>query len=254
MSMAKFSRKEKLLLKEISKKDCILDIFTLAAKFYDIRNFSLLLTKQDSNKVIVLAKENLDEGLRREEYIRIVSLLSFLDRLEKEGLVYIINDERDALFCSQGKTLPVVKTDIGYEISNCRIELIGEKIEFRDQLGRKVLTGDNLPNSLSCVIKHLLGNTIFPTEELLYLIRNNFEQTEDKALKYAKYSLWVAIFAIVLSIFAVPISNKWGVTTLDSKQYNAIIMSIKGIAKTGIGDTVCFKNVSSQNNQKKQVK
>ena len=95
--MARFSDKEKLLLKEISKMDCISDIYSLASKIYGIENLSLLLLKQDIDNVIVFTKETLDEELRREELIKIVSLLSFIDKLEKEGLVYIINDERNAL-------------------------------------------------------------------------------------------------------------------------------------------------------------
>ena len=34
--MARFSDKEKLLLKEISKMDCISDIYSLASKIYGI--------------------------------------------------------------------------------------------------------------------------------------------------------------------------------------------------------------------------
>ena len=44
--MARFSDKEKLLLKEISKMDCISDIYSLASKIYGIENLSLLLLKQ----------------------------------------------------------------------------------------------------------------------------------------------------------------------------------------------------------------
>lgn len=51
--MARFSDKEKLLLKEISKSDCISDIYSLASKIYGIENLSLLLLKLDSNNVIV---------------------------------------------------------------------------------------------------------------------------------------------------------------------------------------------------------
>ena len=90
--MARFSDKEKLLLKDISKMDCISDIYSLASKIYGIENLSLLLLKQDIDNVIVFTKETLDEELRREELIKIVSVLSFIDKLEKEGLVYIIND------------------------------------------------------------------------------------------------------------------------------------------------------------------
>lgn len=76
--MARFSDKEKLLLKEISKMDCISDIYSLASKIYGIENLSLLLLKQDIDNVIVLTKETLDEGLRRDDHIKIVSVLSFI--------------------------------------------------------------------------------------------------------------------------------------------------------------------------------
>ena len=99
--MVRFSDKEKILLKEISKRDCISDIYSLSAKVYGIKSLSLLLVKQDMNNVIVLTKETLNEMMLREELIKIISVLSFIDKLEKEGFVYIINDERNALFCSQ---------------------------------------------------------------------------------------------------------------------------------------------------------
>lgn len=241
--MARFSDKEKILLKEISKRDCISDIYSLSAKVYGIKSLSLLLIKQDMNNVIVLTKETLNERMLREELIKIISVLSFIDKLEKEGLVYIINDERNTLFCSKEQTLLAVKIEDGYEVPNYRIEFDNEKIEVRDNLNRKVLTGQRVSESLSRAIGHFLGNSIYPTGSLLDLVHNNFKLTEDKALKYTKYSFWTAIFAMLLSMFAVPISNKWGVTTLDSQQYDSLIKSIKGLTRKGIVDSLGFENV-----------
>ena len=252
--MARFSDKEKLLLKEISKRECISDIYSLAAGIYGIKGLSLLLVKQDMNNVIVLAKDALDEGLRRDDHIKIVSVLSFIDKLEKEGLVYIINDERDALFCSQKQTQLAVKIEGGYVVLNYRIKLNDEEIEVRDELGRKVLIGYRVSESLSCAIKHFLGNSIYPTESLLDLVHNNFKLTEDKALIYTKYSFWTAIFAMLLSMCAVPISNKWGVTTLDSRQYDSLIKNIKGLARKGTVDSLEFENILPHTNKMKVEK
>lgn len=252
--MARFSDKEKLLLMEMNKSDCISDIYSLASKIYGIENLSLLLLKLDSNNVIVLTKETLDEKLRREELIKIVSVLSFINKLEKEGLVYIINDERKALFCSQNQTQLALKVEGGYEVSNYRIELNDEEIDVRDKLGRKVLTGHRVSESLSRAIKYFLGNSIYPTESLLNLVHNNFKLTEDKSLKYAICSFWVAIFAIILSIFAVPISNKWGVTTLNSQQYDSLIKSINGLTRKGTVDSIEVENMLPHTNKMKVVK
>lgn len=252
--MARFSDKEKLLLMEMNKSDCISDIYSLASKIYGIENLSLLLLKLDSNNVIVLTKETLDEKLRREELIKIVSVLSFINKLEKEGLVYIINDERKALFCSQNQTQLALKVEGGYEVSNYRIELNDEEIDVRDKLGRKVLTGHRVSESLSRAIKYFLGNSIYPTESLLDLVHNNFKLTEDKSLKYAICSFWVAIFAIILSIFAVPISNKWGVTTLNSQQYDSLIKSINGLTRKGTVDSIEVENMLPHTNKMKVVK
>lgn len=252
--MARFSDKEKLLLKEINKRDCISDIYSLASKIYGIENLSLLLLKLDSNNVIVLTKETLDEELRREELIKIVSVLSFIDKLEKGGLVYIINDERNALFCSQNQTQLALKVEGGYEVLNYRIELNDEEIDVRDKLGRKVLTGHRVSESLSRAIKYFLGNSIYPTEALLDLVHNNFKLTEDKALIYTKYSFWTAIFAMLLSMCAVPISNKWGVTTLDPRQYDSLIKNIKGLARKGTVDTLEFENILPHTNKMKVEK
>ena len=198
--MVRFSDKEKILLKEISKRDCISDIYSLSAKVYGIKSLSLLLVKQDMNNVIVLTKETLNEMMLREELIKIISVLSFIDKLEKEGFVYIINDERNALFCSQEETMLAIKIEGGYEVQNYRIKLDDEKIEVRDELRRKVLTGQRVSESLSRAIGHFLGNSIYPTGSLLDLVHNNFKLTEDKALKYTKYSFWTAIFAMLLSL------------------------------------------------------
>lgn len=252
--MARFSDKEKLLLKEISKMDCISDIYSLAAKIYGIENLSLLLLKQDIDNVIVLTKETLDEELRREELIKIVSVLSFIDRLEKEGLVYIINDERNALFCSQSQTQLALKVEGGYAVLNYRIKLNEEEIEVRDELGRKVLIGYRVSESLSRAIKHFMGNSIYPTESLMELVHNNFKLTEDKALIYTKYSFWTAIFAMLLSMCAVPISNKWGVTTLDSRQYDSLIKSINGLTRKETVDSIEVENMLPHTNKMKVVK
>lgn len=138
--------------------------------------------------MIVFTKETLDEELRREELIKIVSVLSFIDKLEKEGLVYIINDERNALFCSQSQTQLALKVEGGYVVLNYRIKLNEEEIEVRNELGRKVLIGYRVSESLSRAIKHFMGNSIYPTESLMELVHNNFKLTEDKALIYTKYS------------------------------------------------------------------
>lgn len=252
--MARFSDKEKLLLKEISKMDCISDIYSLASKIYGIENLSLLLLKQDIDNVIVLTKETLDEELRREELIKIVSVLSFIDRLEKEGLVYIINDERNALFCSQSQTQLALKVEGGYAVLNYRIKLNEEEFEVRDELGRKVLIGYRVSESLSRAIKHFMGNSIYPTESLMELVHNNFKLTEDKALIYTKYSFWTAIFAMLLSMCAVPISNKWGVTTLDSRQYDSLIKSINGLTRKETVDSIEVENMLPHTNKMKVVK
>lgn len=252
--MARFSDKEKLLLKEISKMDCISDIYSLASKIYGIENLSLLLLKQDIDNVIVFTKETLDEELRREELIKIVSVLSFIDKLEKEGLVYIINDERNAWFCSQSQTQLALKVEGGYVVLNYRIKLNEEEIEVRNELGRKVLIGYRVSESLSRAIKHFMGNSIYPTESLMELVHNNFKLTEDKALIYTKYSFWTAIFAMLLSMCAVPISNKWGVTTLDSRQYDSLIKNIKGLARKGTVDSLEFENILPHTNKMKVEK
>lgn len=210
--------------------------------------------KLDSNNVIVLTKETLDEKLRREELIKIVSVLSFINKLEKEGLVYIINDERKALFCSQNQTQLALKVEGGYEVLNFRIKLNDEEIEVRDEFGYKVLTGYRVSESMSRAIKHFMGNSIYPTESLMDLVHNNFKLTEDKSLKYAICSFWVAIFAIILSIFAVPISNKWGVTTLNSQQYDSLIKSINGLTRKGTVDSIEVENMLPHTNKMKVVK
>lgn len=234
--------------------DCISDIYSLASKIYGIENLSLLLLKQDIDNVIVLTKETLDEELRREELIKIVSVLSFIDRLEKEGLVYIINDERNALFCSQSQTQLALKVEGGYAVLNYRIKLNEEEIEVRDELGRKVLIGYRVSESLSRAIKHFMGNSIYPTESLMELVHNNFKLTEDKALIYTKYSFWTAIFAMLLSMCAVPISNKWGVTTLDSRQYDSLIKSINGLTRKETVDSIEVENMLPHTNKMKVVK
>ena len=71
-----------------------------------------------------------------------------------------------------------------------------EEIEVRDEFGYKVLTGYRVSESMSRAIKHFMGNSIYPTESLMDLVHNNFKLTEDKSLKYAICSFWVAIFAI----------------------------------------------------------
>lgn len=234
--------------------DCISDIYSLASKIYGIENLSLLLLKQDIDNVIVLTKGTLDEELRREELIKIVSVLSFIDRLEKEGLVYIINDERNALFCSQSQTQLALKVEGGYAVLNYRIKLNEEEIEVRDELGRKVLIGYRVSESLSRAIKHFMGNSIYPTESLMELVHNNFKLTEDKALIYTKYSFWTAIFAMLLSMCAVPISNKWGVTTLDSRQYDSLIKSINGLTRKETVDSIEVENMLPHTNKMKVVK
>lgn len=252
--MARFSDKEKLLLKEISKRECISDIYSLASKIYGIENLSLLLLKQDIDNVIVFTKETLDEELRREELIKIVSVLSFIDKLEKEGLVYIINDERNALFCLQKQTLLAVEVEGGYEVLNFRIKLNDEEIEVRDEFGYKVLTGYRVSESMSRAIKHFMGNSIYPTESLMDLVHNNFKLTEDEALKYTKYSFLTAIFAMLLSMCTVPISNKWGVTTLNSQQYDSLIKSINGLTRKGTVDSIEVENMLPHTNKMKVVK
>lgn len=198
----------------------------------------------------------------RIEFAKLVSLLSFIETLEKKGLIYLqpsnagcefffyknFNDSFLQGFQKDGITRNVISRqerivyDIGEEnkIDMQAVKYPKKKSDFlfiaKD--GHKVMQSTDA----SCLydrIYSLLCSRAFPTSALSRFINNGYcfdeEKRSIKSLRYAKASFYIAMFALLVSMPCISVwySNRNAYSTIDTCQYNALIKKLDAIDKNG---------------------
>lgn len=165
---------------------------------------------------------------QRNNFLLITEFISVFSKLERDGLLYVIpNDEKsEGIFAFSD----LYKSEKGYEIPTDDNNKIYKN-------GTCVFYGKEYPNStkLCKELFRLLNSFVYPTASLItYKKKNYMDETTFrtvKSLALSRKSLWVAVGGIVIAAvisyksisFSTYYNNKYGVTKLDSMQFEKII-------------------------------
>lgn len=229
--MRTFTEKEKLLIKQLHQhtSEGIDTINWIKSLFND--KMSALLLMSGSHQVYVFGESDL-----REKIIKtIVSIVSLIEDLKQEGIIYILPQEDSYVLLHDSNSILLgVENQDSLSFEGGKISINEEDCKWYDTSGVLKSTGYLLPLMLSNKIKETILSTIYLTPKFDNLIKSDFESIEIKsyqqAISDAKKSRNVAWVALLLSLLVQPLmtlfNNRFSLTELKSDQYNGIVNTI----------------------------
>lgn len=198
----------------------------------------------------------------RKKFAKLISLLSFIETLEKNGQIYIepSNAECEMFFYEnfKGSFLHGIQKNsitkeaisqqeqIIYDIDeHDTIDMGGIQVPknksdnlFISKDGTKIMQSTDVSGLYERIYK-LLCSRAFPTSVLSRFISNGYCLDEEKrsinSLHYAQASFIVAMLALIVSLPCISVwySNKYAYSTIDIIQYNTLMKKLDAIEKNG---------------------
>lgn len=195
------------------------------------------------DSVIFLFPEDTDLENKKIFYQEIIELLEWLEYLEDEHLIYVGDNTKELkhLYYKGATMFSMGQIESEYNIgTNLILNVLDGKASIAYN-GKCILSGDGGPNYLYEKFRHFFSSIIYPTISLSNFVKNDFLTEEqlniNKSLNLARWGVWISLFVATLSpIVTVWISNEFGISTLNSDQYNKLIEGI-----TRKGDTCAIR-------------
>lgn len=196
---------------------------------------ALLFNHKDKSFALLVKNEGDNEHQNRELLLisKLVELISYLQRLENENLIYIIQEKKSEV------ELLSYQTEIDREGSLVDHYILTNGTHLRIDRGRYLIEKDDKvillskreETSLYRELSHYLCARIYPTSSLNEYITGGFKNEDQRqaaeANRLSRNSIRLAWFAAIVSPFAsLLLGNCFGTTTIDKKQFEKIIESV----------------------------
>lgn len=179
---------------------------------------------------------------------KIVEVLSYLDDLEKNHLIFVHSQPCESeegkpyLFYEGKKHVRNCQDPNSWDIgNNLSIQLKDNTTFFIEKDGGVVLQSTPLPEPIKEELDRFLFSNIYPTTKLDSYIKHGFHTNEQRAIRLSIISLILAVLLPVLVIF---LSNRWGYVTIDKEQFKQLISSQQS---SGNNPTPAFPILSPKN-------
>lgn len=245
-------KETKEALKKITIADatCGVAYGKLLLEIYFLMEKTAFLFNNKAGSYSVLVKKESEQEQSEKEFLltsKLVELISYLQRLEKESLIYIVPEKaNDVNLLYQGCTIERQGTLAGqYILSDGSLLGINKGIYFIEKDGKVLLSSLREESSLYVELKRYLCSRVYPTSGLKEYIEGGFKNEDQRqaaeANRLSRNSIRLAWFAAIVSPFAsLLLGNCFGITTIDRKQFDNIIQTIS------IADEHANKDVSMQ--------
>lgn len=240
--MRSYNDKEKRLFEKIVNNTSI-EYRRFGNEIRELLNESsialLLLKDESEGYIFTFSSEKKTKEIALSE---VVWYLSFLEYCEQQNFIFCMerNDYTGLLFHPQyNSDVAIETTQKLYRYTNGTIEIEGLEAKLKDQNNKIVMYGVKCPKNLTVLMKHFFTSKLFPTSTLFELHSNNYQTVEERSLtrqlKDAKRNFLIAIIGLGLSllmpIFSIFTSNKYGYTTIEKLQYEKIIKELESITR-----------------------
>lgn len=194
-----------------------------------------LLFLDDGSSCILAATSNSAQVKSAKQ--KLFTILALLQELEQANMIVCLDTscKRSLYMSSKDTSLAIDRKQ--YTFDGGTITEDGEIFTMKTTSGSLWMSGRILAQPLANSLHHYMTSEIYATSLLQDLADNSFKSMEvlqyEKELSYARKSLivsWAAFFVACLSIvIEVPISNEWGISTMDSVQFENLHKSIENI-------------------------
>lgn len=231
-------KETKEALKKITIADATCGVVygRLLLDIYFLKEEMALLFNNRAESYSILVKKKSEQNQSEKEFeetSKLVELISYLQRLEKENLIYIVLEKtNDVYLLYQGCTIEGQGTLAGqYILSDGRILGIDKGIYYIENNGEVLLSSLREESSLYVELKRYLCSRVYPTSGLKEYIEGGFKNEDQRqaaeANRLSRNSICLAWFAAIVSPFAsLILGNCLGITTIDKKQFDKIIQTI----------------------------
>lgn len=168
---------------------------------------------------------------------RMFNLMALMNDLERENMIYCLDREKKNTLYMSSQDTSVAVNGKGYSLDGYVIEEDQDTFTIKTTLGKPVMQGNMLQQSLADTLRHYIEGRAYATSRLQEFVNNDFKSVEtlryEKEISYARKSLrvsWAAFVVAILSVIVtVPISNKWGESTIKGDQFEKLEKRIDGI-------------------------
>lgn len=198
----------------------------------------------------------------RKEFAKLISLLNFIENLEKNGMIYLepSNAGCELFFYENFKHTflhgiqknGIIKEAISqqehivYDIDEyetvgmqgVQVSKIKSDLLFIAKEGVHIMRSTDV-SPLYERIHRLLCSLAFPTSAMSRFISNGYcfdeEKRSIKSLRYAQASFIIAMLALIVSLPCISVwySNRHAYSTIDTMQYKTLMKKIDAIEKNG---------------------
>ncbi len=184
-------------------------------------------------KVVFLFPDGVDEDYKNTFFQEMIEILEWLEYLERNRLVYVwsLGNKQQKLYYKEGTMFSNDQAECEYRVgSNLVLRVENDGVLIMDSSGCRLLSGNSGPGYLYDKFFHFFDSVVYPTISLRTFIKNGYLTDEQKnakdALNVAHLGVWISLFVACISPFAaVFVGNSFGVSTLNSDQYNRLIGS-----------------------------
>ncbi|MBF1388010.1 hypothetical protein [Prevotella denticola] len=207
-------------------------IFTLGEllkQYFNDKELALLILAP-TRKVYTLYNTK----CRRDEiYSLLVKIISLIEAMEKEGLVYCLGKEQNQIIYAPSDTSVGVGSDgTILTITGGQIIIERNTVVLKDAQGDIILNGELVVEPILSKVIYYFNSVIYPSDSLYEFKKNNFVSLEilsyQKEVKAARCSRNLAWLALIISLFS-PLgmtffNNEFSKIEIQQGQYKTIIM------------------------------
>ena len=172
-----------------------------------------------------------------------MSVLSILDYMEREGMIYVIDPLSSDLFFLHelnNHNVAVLKENHRYRFEKGTVECQSGKCVVKNDFCLDIMEGDVCSDLLTQKLWHFFVGDVYDTQALVSFVGNSFKLPEvlqyEEELKHTKKSLCLTritlLTSLLIPIICIPLSNRFGKSTLTEQQYYPVIQNLEKVDTT----------------------
>lgn len=216
-------------------------VFEVLSDCFSMKNLAVFLQGKDSAYILYAKDCNYNTLLKSKQ--RLMSVLSILDYMEQEGMIYVIETLSSDLFFLHElneHNVAVVKENQRYSFEKGTVECQSGKCVVKDTSYSDIMEGDACSDLLTQKLWHFFVGDVYDTQTLVSFVGNGFKLPEvlqyEEELKHTKKSLCLTritlLTSMLIPILCIPLSNRFGKSTLTEQQYYPVIKCLEKVDTT----------------------
>lgn len=208
---------------------------------FSMKSLAVFLMGKDSS--YMLYAKDCDNNTLLKSKQRLMSVLSILDYMEQEGMIYVIDSLSSDLFFLHelnDHNVAVVKENHRYSFEKGTVECQSGKCVVKDTSYSDIMEGDVCSDLFTQKLWHFFVGDVYDTQALVSFVGNGFKLPEvlqyEEELKHTKESLCLTritlLTSLLIPILCIPLSNCLGKSTLTEQQYYPVIQCLEKVDTT----------------------